>query len=278
MKSSVLIIYVPTIHDGYEKLFKRLSEETEEVFILDEDLISEFTGLHKEIRALRPERARYYVALSGYFVKVSLLNRGSVASIKSRRIVVMDDQLCRGFAKKYLAGTKLRYETVFLRHDKNNVFSQKPINCSRVSTDKFDRQMMALAHGEAKKSSDWWRRVGAVLVRDGKVLLKSYNRHVPSEHMPYIDGDPRDFIKAGERSELCSAFHSESSIITKAANEGLKLSDGETYIYVSVFPCPMCAMQIAYSGVRRCYFGSGHASLRGEDVLKSQSVEIILVK
>ena len=96
--------------------------------------------------------------------------------------------------------------------------------------------------------------------------------------MPYIDGDPRDFIKAGERSELCSAFHSELSIITRAANEGLKLSDGETYIYVSVFPCPMCAMQVAYSGVRRCYFSSGHASLRGEDVLKSQNVEIILVK
>lgn len=278
MSKEILILYVPVIHDGYEKLFQELSRTIKEVYVLDNDLIDEFTGLHTEIRALKPERAVKYLIASGYFERVCLLNRGSIEDIKNKRIVILDDQLCRGLAEKYLTGSKVQFKQVFLRYDEKNVFSRHSVSYSRISTNRFDRKIMKLVRDQAPKSSDWWRQVGAALVRGKDVVLCSHNQHIPSEHSPYMNGDPRDFIKAGERSEFTSALHSEQMIIAKAAHDGIKLSEGKISIYVTVFPCPMCAIAIAYSGIKKCYFGSGHASLKGEDILRMHGVEIILVK
>lgn len=278
MQKEILILYVPVIHDGYEKLFQDLSATIDDVYIIDSDLINELTGLHTEIRALKPERAVKYLIASGYFKRVCLLNRGLIEDIKNKRIVILDDQLCRGLAEKYLTGAQIRFKQVFLRYDENNVFSRHSVNYSRISSNRFDRKIMKLARDQAPKSSDWWRQVGAVLIRGKDIVLCSHNQHIPSEHTPYMDGDPRDFIKAGEKSEFTSALHSEQMIIAKAAHDGIKLSEEEISIYVTVFPCPMCAIAIAYSGIKKCYFGSGHASLKGEEILRMRGVEIILVK
>ena len=49
-------------------------------------------------------------------------------------------------------------------------------------------------------------------------------------------------------------------------------------MYVTVFPCPPCAKLIAYSGIKRLYCGGGYAVLDGEEVLKSNGVEIYFVE
>ena len=153
--------------------------------------------------------------------------------------------------------------------------SQKPVDFDRQSDDPFDLKMMALAYNESEGSTCWWRHVGSVLVRSGEVILKAHNQHVPSEHMPYVFGDPRDFIEAGKLSHFASTLHSEDMIFLKALEKGIRTADAD--FYVSVFPCPRCAKYIAYSGIKRCFFGSGHASLDGQTDLKAKGVELIYV-
>jgi dCMP deaminase len=99
---------------------------------------------------------------------------------------------------------------------------------------------------------------------------------MPSEHSPYALGDIRDFIKAGEMSDLSSSLHSEKVIITMAARKGIPLEG--TSLYVSTFPCSDCANWVACSGIKKVFFGGGHASFQGEDVLRSFGVELVYVK
>src|SRR5690606_10170342 len=128
---------------------------------------------------------------------------------------------------------------------------------------------------EANKSSDWWRRVGAAIVKDGGILVSAYNKHLPTEHTPYVNGDPRNAFSKGVNIELSSAIHAEALAISEMAKKGIPLEG--TSMYVSTFPCPVCAKLIASSGIKKVYYYEGYSMLDGEDVLRSKGVEIIRV-
>ena len=196
--------------------------------------------------------------------------------LNNTQIVIVDEEVTIKFIRKYFPKKRyITYDNVFLRWEERSVDKSKEPVYSKTSKSKFDRKMISISMQNSEKSSDWWRRVGAVVTLKDKILLESHNHHVPSQHMPYIDGDPRDVIKAGEKSEISTAMHAEQSIISMAAKKGLSL-DGAS-IYVTAFPCPICAKLIAYSGIIRCCYSSGHASIDGERILKANGVELVKV-
>lgn len=278
MKSAI-VLYVPVLHDGYLRFLARHKKETHTVFILDEDFSSEFMSARKEIRAISSTIMRRLIESLGFEVYVfsrKTLRIFNTDTVNIKKVFVASDQTSREFAKKYLGHLNIVFDTIFLRWDEQHIATQKPVDYARVSTDKFDRRMCSLAKKESAKSSDWWRHVGAIIVRDGKIILRGYNRHVPSEHIPYAFRDIRDLIRPGVNSHISSALHAEQVIITEAARQGIGLEG--TSIYLTTFPCPVCAKLVAYSGIKRCYFTEGHASFDGEEVLAANGVETILVK
>jgi dCMP deaminase len=134
---------------------------------------------------------------------------------------------------------------------------------------------MAEAVRQAGYSSDWWRQVGAVAVRDGVLLGVAHNEHRPSEYSPYINGDPRNDFSRGVRADLSTALHAEAALIAAAARAGTSLDGAD--LYVSTFPCPACARLIAEAGFRRCFFAGPYALLDGDTVLRAAQVELIWV-
>jgi dCMP deaminase len=275
MKSQ-LIAYVPVMHAGYEKLFRDIAQEIETAWVVGPEFIRELMPLHQEIRALTPERAKIYLKASGYFTEVKILKKDNLDQVRDKPLIVVADALTRKLSDLYFDRRRVRFDNAFLRWDEISVYSTKLPDYHKSSKDEFDRRIIWLAAVLKEKSSDWWRQIGAILVIDKEVILESFNQHTPSESAPYLDGDPRDFIKAGERTDLATAKHAERGIIYEAAKRGIKLEGSS--IYLTVFPCNICAEAIAYSGIKRCYFSSGWANLNGEEVLKANGVEIILVK
>lgn len=277
---SVMVMHVPVLHNGYLQFFAKHKKETRTVFILDEDFASEFMSARKEIRAISSDIMRRLIESLGFEVYIfgrKTLRIFNSDTVNIEKVFVASDQVSRGFAEEYLNHLNIVFDDIFLRWDQKHVLTQKPVDYARISTeDKFDRRMCNLAKKESEKSSDWWRHVGAIIVRDGKIILRGYNRHVPSEHIPYAFGDIRDHIEAGTNSHISSALHAEQTIITEAAKKGISLEG--TSIYLTTFPCPVCAKLIAYSGIKRCYFTEGHVSFDGEEVLAANGVETILVK
>ena len=135
---------------------------------------------------------------------------------------------------------------------------------------------MKEAFSSAEKSSDWWRQIGAVLVKDGAVLYRAWNTHMPSAQSPYIEGDPRSNFDAGERIDLSTAAHAEKRIVAWAARDGVACAGAS--LYVSTFPCPDCARVIAEAGVSKVYFTGGYSLLGADRIFKHYGIECILVK
>ena len=274
----VMVLYVPILHNGYLKLFSGYSGISDCLYILGKDLIKEFTFLEEEIRAIDPQVMRNLINSLNFFRKVEVLDKETAADFSNGQnsFITAREGICQRFAEKYLSSKNVISLPIFLKWDEKSVLSQKPVSYDHEESADFFRDIMKRAVVESKKSSDWWRHVGAVAVKNGKELIMEHNRHLPSEHNPYVFGDVRDSIKAGTRSELSTAIHAEQAIIAEAAKKGISLEGAD--IFVSVFPCPVCAKLIASAGFKRCFFGSGYASLDGETVLKAAGVEIILVK
>lgn len=271
----IIVLYIPVLHEGYLRFFKKYANEVDCLYIIGEDIISELMP-QKEIRAIHPLAMQRMAQALSLFRKVRILEPEIITDLSMHHIITANESISKKLVEKYLSKARVTFDSIFLRWDEQYVNTQSPVNFDSISTDEFDRDIIALAETASKNSSDWWRHVGAVIIKEGKILLEGYNRHVPSEHTPYTFGDIRDFIEAGKLSHISSALHAEQSLIAEAAKQGFALAG--THIYTTTFPCPLCAKLIAYSGISKCFFSKGHASFDGEQVLKANCVEIILVK
>jgi dCMP deaminase len=199
-------------------------------------------------------------------------------------ILMPDEEVSRKLANTDLSGCQIKFESIWLRWDRSNITGPKIIQPdlnwqiqqltqTKTITNDPDQQWLIQAASEAVKSADWWRQVGVVVVKAGKLLLKANNHHLPAEQQAYVDGDPRAEFHQGEAIELTTAIHAEADLIAQAAKQGLALKDAT--MFVTTFPCPYCAKLIARSGIKKLIYQTGYSMLQGEEVLKSAGVELI---
>ena len=287
MLKKIAMAYVPVIHRGYAEFFHRHGRQEGgdqvECFVFGQEIIKlidrQLDYLRKEIRAISPEEAsRALTALDvAYEVRVLDLEDCQKIAQAGLEIILPAEDASQVLVEQYFNANPVTYDNVFLRWNRDNVNAEKSIVPDQViSITDFDRGIMRQANEVAKRSSDWWRQIGAVATRaNGQVLFSCYNRHLPSPRTPYFDGDSRNTTHRGEGLDLYTSIHAEAAIVASAAKEGMSLAD--TYLYVSTFPCPPCAKLIALSGFSRLYYGDGYAVLDGEDVLRCHDVEIIKV-
>jgi dCMP deaminase len=225
---------------------------------------------------LEPEVASQVI--SGLFGNSKVLNKENIGEIlKFGEIIMPDEDISRVFAEKYLTEKEVIFEKVFLRWDKLISLKEQEISPDRkISSEDFDKEFIGEAFKESEKSSDWWRQIGAVVVKEGKIIITGYNKHLPSNFSPYINGDPRNNFDAGIRIDLCTSIHAEAATIAAAAKNGINLNGCS--IYVTTFPCPTCARLLAESGISKVFYSKGYSLLDAEDILKGYGAEIILVK
>ncbi len=276
--SPVVVAYVPVLHEGYRAFFER-HQNAGALCILGAEIIKDFPVLSKEIRQLDPDLMKKAIETLGIFTQVEVLDTKDLEQLAKEKtaLIMPDEDVTRSIAEKYFTENPTVFDSVFLRWDRNNALAEKPVVPEeRISRKEFDQRMMQELSIEAEKSSDIWRHVGAAVVKDGKLLLQGHNHHVPSEHMPYVHGDPRNNFKKGDHIEMSTAIHAEAGLVAEAARQGIPLEGAS--MYVTVFPCPPCAKLIAYSGIKTLYCGGGYGVLDGEEVLKSKEVKIIFVE
>ncbi len=266
-----LVLYIPVIHRGYLNLFEKYSAKVDGLFILGDDLVDECKYLVREIRAIDPAMTKKFMKAGGYFKKVEVLHIPTARQLKGCHIITSDESITRRFVEKYLPGSNIQYDSTFLRWDEQSIVSRTDIKYDRKSADPFDKEMMCQAMEEGKKSPDWWRQVGAVVVKNRIVIGRAHNKDPISEYRPYAFGNIRDFVEAGKHSEVTPTIHAEQVL---AAKGGIQEAD----IYVSVFPCITCSGILAEAGIKRCFFASGNAYLDVENILKARGIELIFVK
>jgi dCMP deaminase len=145
---------------------------------------------------------------------------------------------------------------------------------SRVRPD-WDSYFMDMAKLAGRRSSCLRRAVGAVLVKDRRLLATGYNG-VPSgvTHCE-VTGCLRETldVPSGERHELCRGLHAEQNAIIQAALHGVSTRDAT--LYCTNLPCIICAKMLINSGVRRVVYLDGYCDPLTEQMIAEVGVELV---
>lgn len=273
-KPYAVIAVIPAIHKGYIDFLRKYPGT---LYVLGPDFIADFPHIERDIRTPDMNDLKKIISAIGATTDVVELTRESIAQLpQDIHIVMPDDSVTRAVAEKYLSDRDIAFDTTFLRWNKQISAIEFVVPPNRtISQEEADRELLAQAFDEAAKSSDWWRRIGVVAVKDGTVLLTGYNSHLPSDFTLDSYGDPRSSFDAGERFDLSTAIHGEAELISKAAKKGIAL-DGAS-LYVTTFPCPACAKLIVNAGIKKVYYAQGYSLLDAEQILGAFGVELILI-
>ena len=115
----------------------------------------------------------------------------------------------------------------------------------------WDVYFMRITREVSQRSTCLRRKVGAVLVRDRRILATGYNG-APSglEHCEKV-GCLRQLqnVPSGERHELCRGLHAEMNALIQAALFGI--STANSTLYTTAQPCSLCAKMLINAGVKR---------------------------
>lgn len=275
----IIIAYIPVLHQGYVQFLSN-HPEAERLYLLTKDDTKLFRPLVKDIRALDPEVMVAALKTVVPSLEPTLLTKEAqdLLNASKQPIVTPDDDVVVPHLAELFPENEITTDAIFLRWDKKRSQSRNDVTPQeKISFSQLDQELMGLAQDQAAKSSDWWRQVGAVLVSPtGEVLVADRNRHVPHDYQHYSDGDPRADFQSGEHIEMSSSIHGESQVIAQAAAEGIATKGCS--LYVTTFPCPVCAKLVAEAGIKKIYYQDGYSLVDGEQVLKAAGVELIKVE
>jgi len=136
----------------------------------------------------------------------------------------------------------------------------------------WDEYFMEIVAQVATRSTCLRRQIGALIVRDRRILATGYNG-TPSgiRHCSEV-GCLRDQlgIPSGERHELCRGIHAEQNAVIQAARAGTPIA-GST-LYCTHQPCILCAKILINAGITEIVFAGDYPDQMAHDMLKEAGV------
>ncbi len=138
----------------------------------------------------------------------------------------------------------------------------------------WDEYFLEMAQLVAKRSTCLRRSVGAVLVRDKRILATGYNG-APSGLKHCIEiGCLRQELKipSGERHELCRALHAEQNALIQASLHGISVKAAT--LYATTQPCVICAKMLINAGIKEIVMTHGYPDKMALDFLKQAKIKL----
>ena len=128
----------------------------------------------------------------------------------------------------------------------------------------LDLRYLRMARIWAENSYCKRRQVGAIVVKDQRIISDGYN------------GTPSGFENICEDDTNTTkpyVLHAEANAITKLARSSNN-SDGAT-LYVTASPCIECAKLIIQAGIKRVVYGEKYRLEDGINLLKRANINVI---
>ena len=145
-----------------------------------------------------------------------------------------------------------------------NVFEKISNKAPRPSWDEYFMKMSSLV---AERSTCLRHHIGAVIVKDKRVMSTGYNGAARGIKDCKERGCLRNElnIPSGTRHEICRAIHAEQNAIIQGAIHGVKI-EGAT-IYCTHTPCMICAKMIVQAGIKEVVSYHNYADADARDFL-----------
>lgn len=145
-------------------------------------------------------------------------------------------------------------------------------NNQRPSWDEYFMDMLEVVK---TRSTCIRRQVGAIIVKDHKIISTGYNgapkglKHCTKDTCIRLKNN----IKSGERHELCRATHAEQNAIISAATMGVSVGGAD--IYITDSPCILCSKMLINAGIKRIVYKGNYPDEFSMELLKEAGVEVV---
>ena len=142
----------------------------------------------------------------------------------------------------------------------------------------WPQYFMDITYMVAERSTCIRRKVGAIAVKDKRILATGYNG-APANTSHCLDiGCLREElgIPSGQRHEMCRGLHAEQNVIIQAAVHGVSLDGAE--IYCTTMPCLICTKMLINTGVTAVYFSDSYPDELSEAMFKEAGVKFELLQ
>ena len=137
---------------------------------------------------------------------------------------------------------------------------------------------MKMAYLAAERSTCLRHHVGAVIVKNNRVVGTGYNGAAAGTKDCTELGCLRDQldIASGTRHEICRAIHAEQNAIIQASLTGTS-TEGAT-IYSTHSPCIICAKMVVNSKIKKFVTSKYYPDKQYEDLFREAGVEFVIVE
>ena len=150
------------------------------------------------------------------------------------------------------------------------------INVQRgITRPSWEEYFMDIAVLVARRSTCLRRAVGALIVKDKRILATGYNGAPSGIRHCGEAGCLRETmnIASGQRHELCRGIHAEQNAIIQAAYHGVCIKDA--VLFCTNLPCAICTKMIINAGIKKIFYQSGYADELSAGLLAEAGIEVI---
>ena len=143
-----------------------------------------------------------------------------------------------------------------------------------MSRPSWSEYFMTITNMVAKRSTCLRRHVGAILVKNKRILATGYNgapagiRHCEETGCIRLSSG----VPSGQRHELCRGLHAEQNAIIQAAYHGVSIS-GST-LYCTNKPCIICSKMLINAGIKKIIYGEGYEDPLADEMLTEAGIKV----
>lgn len=141
----------------------------------------------------------------------------------------------------------------------------------------WDSYFMKIAEDVATRSTCLRRSVGAVIVKDKRILTTGYNgaptgiEHCTENTCLRIKFN----VPSGERHELCRGLHAEQNAIIQAAYHGVSVRGAK--IYITHQPCSICTKMLINSGIDTFIYRQPYSDPLADEISVAAGIQRIIL-
>lgn len=141
----------------------------------------------------------------------------------------------------------------------------------------WDEYFMEMAELARTRTTCLRRGVGAVIVKDNRVMATGYNGAPSGVRHCEETGCLRQKLNvpSGKCHELCRGLHAEQNAIIQAARHGQNIAGGT--LYCTNQPCVICAKMIINAGIQRIVIKEGYSDELAVEMLNEAGLEIEMI-
>jgi dCMP deaminase len=132
---------------------------------------------------------------------------------------------------------------------------------------------MNITYLVAERSTCLRRKVGAIAVKDKRILATGYNGAPISVPHCAETGCLRAELQipSGQRHEICRGLHAEQNVIIQAALHGAQIRNA--FIYCTTHPCVACTKMLINCSINAIYYAEDYPDPLAVQLLQASEIQ-----